>query len=115
MEGVLFIIIVFGGGMVMLLRKVKLAAPWPSESGESVPTSSAIRPCSRKERLRHEVSELQERMDFAERMLAQQREQERLPEVIDNAVHCAGPDAACPPEPFFVPPPWVTCLHRSCC
>jgi hypothetical protein len=31
------------------------------------------------ERLRHEVSELQERMDFAERMLAKQREQERLP------------------------------------
>jgi hypothetical protein len=31
------------------------------------------------ERLRHEVSELQERMDFAERVLTKQREQERLP------------------------------------
>jgi hypothetical protein len=34
MEGVLFIIIVFGGGMVMLLSKSDIGRAWPSESAE---------------------------------------------------------------------------------
>jgi len=80
MEGVLFIIIVFGGGMVMLLSKSEIGRAL-AERIRGISTNSAADPAMQEEveRLRHEVSELQERMDFAERMLPQQREQERLP------------------------------------
>ena len=80
MEGVLFIIIVFGGGMVMLLSKSDIGRAL-AERIRGVSPHASVDPAMQEEveRLRHEVSELQERMDFAERMLAQQREQERLP------------------------------------
>jgi len=80
MEGVLFIIIVFGGGMVMLLSKSDIGRALAERIRGVSPHSSADPAMQEEvERLRHEVSELQERMDFAERMLAKQREQERLP------------------------------------
>ena len=80
MEGVLFIIIVFGGAMVMLLSKSEIGRAL-ADRIRGVTTDSSADPAMQEEitRLRHEVSELQERMDFAERMLTQQREQERLP------------------------------------
>ena len=80
MEGVLFIVIVFGGGMVMLLSKSEIGRAL-AERIRGVNAGASADPALQEEveRLRHEVSELQERMDFTERMLAQQREQERLP------------------------------------
>jgi hypothetical protein len=80
MEGVLFIIIVFGGGMVMLLSKSEIGRALADRIRGVRPNPLADPGMQEEvERLRHEVSELQERMDFAERLLTQQREQERLP------------------------------------
>lgn len=78
MEGVLFIIIVFGGGMLFALSKSEIgrAVADRIRGGGSVGTDPAM--VEEVERLRIEVSELHERMDFTERLLAAQREDERL-------------------------------------
>ena len=80
MEGVLFIVIVFGGGMLFLLSKSEIGRAIADRiRGERLtgPTDPAL--VDDVERLRLELGELQERMDFAERLLAAKREPERLP------------------------------------
>jgi hypothetical protein len=80
MEGVLFIVIVFGGGMLFLLSKSEIGRAIADRiRGERLtgPTDPAL--VEEVERLRVEVGELHERMDFAERLLAAKREPERLP------------------------------------
>ncbi len=80
MEGVLFIVIVFGGGMLMVLSKSEIGRALADRirgEGATGPTDPGL--VEEVERLRLEVGELQERMDFAERMLAAKREGERLP------------------------------------
>lgn len=80
MEGVLFIVIVFGGGMLMVLSKSEIGRALADRiRGEGATGATDPGLVEEVERLRLEVGELQERMDFAERMLAAKREGERLP------------------------------------
>jgi hypothetical protein len=79
MAGVLFVLIVFGGGMLVVLSKTEIgraiADRIRGETLGGVPDRALI---DEVDRLRHEVSELQERLDFAERMLAARQEPDRL-------------------------------------
>ena len=79
MEGVLFIIIVFGGGMLFALSKTDighaLAERIRGSSSASSPDPALL---DEMYRLRQEVAELHERMEFAERLLAAKREPDRL-------------------------------------
>ena len=75
MEGALFIIIVFGGGMLFALSKTEIGHAIADRlRGGAV--SGATDPALVEEidRLRQDVAELQERADFTERLLAKQRE-----------------------------------------
>jgi hypothetical protein len=75
MEGVLFIIIVFGGGMVFLLSKSEIGRAVADRiRGEGAPPVADTAMVEEVERLRGDVAELQERMEFAERLLAARRE-----------------------------------------
>jgi hypothetical protein len=90
MEGVLAITFIFGGGTLFLLA----ISPIGKALAERIrrPAGAALPEDVRSEledlqaeitgevqQLRSEVGELSERMDFAERMLAQNRQAERLP------------------------------------
>lgn len=79
MAGVLFVLIVFGGGMLVVLSKTEIgraiADRIRGETLGGVPDRALI---DEVDRLRHEVSELQERLNFAERMLAARQEPDRL-------------------------------------
>jgi len=75
MEGVLFIVIVFGGGMVWLLSKSEIGRAIADRiRGEGLQPRPDPAMIEEMERLRVEVAELQERMEFAERLLAARRE-----------------------------------------
>ncbi|HWA58903.1 MAG TPA: hypothetical protein VG692_16715 [Gemmatimonadales bacterium] len=79
MEGVLFILIVFGGGMLVILSKTEIGRAisdrirgvTPGQQGDPALLDEV-------DRLRHDVAELQERMEFAERLLASKREAGQL-------------------------------------
>lgn len=79
MEGALFIIIVFGGGMLFALSKSEIGRAVADRIRGGIPSGTDPALVEEVERLRIEVSELHERMDFTERLLASQREDERLP------------------------------------
>lgn len=78
MEGILAITFIFGGGTLFLLS----VSPVGKAFAERLRRHGAPEPdpeiLAELDVLRHEMSELQERMDFTERLLAQQREPERL-------------------------------------
>jgi hypothetical protein len=75
MEGVLFIVIVFGGGMIWLLSKSAIGCAIADRiRGEGLLPRPDPAMIEEIERLRVEVAELQERMEFAERLLAARRE-----------------------------------------
>ena len=88
MEGVLAIIFIVGGGTLFLLalspvgrafaeRLRRQGGPLPEDvRAELDEFRSAL--AGEVEQLRTEVSELSERVDFAERLLAKQRDGERL-------------------------------------
>ena len=81
MEGALFIVIVFGGGMLVLLSKTEIGCAIAERirGGRRVArTDPAL--IEEVDRLRAEVAELHERMEFAERLLASRREADRLGE-----------------------------------
>jgi hypothetical protein len=80
MEGVLFIVIVFGGGMLFVLSKSEIGRAIADRirGGAAGAPDPAL--LEEVERLRLEVGELHERMDFTERLLASQREDRGLPE-----------------------------------
>jgi hypothetical protein len=83
MEGVLFIIIVFGGGMLFALSKTEIGhAIADRVRGGPAPAVPDPALLEEIDHLRHEVAELQERMDFAERLLARHRE---APEISGGA------------------------------
>ena len=75
MEGVLAITFIFGGGTCSSCRSARSARRWRSGSGT---TAAAPTPdpelLAEVDALRAEVSELHERVDFAERLLAQRQE-----------------------------------------
>jgi hypothetical protein len=80
MEGVLFIVIVFGGGMVFLLSKSEIGRAIADRIRNQPGTDASVPALAEEvDRLRLEVSELHERMDFTERLLASHREEQRLP------------------------------------
>jgi hypothetical protein len=82
MEGVLFIVIVFGGGMLFALSKTEIGHALADRlRGGSQPAGPDPALLEEVDRLRQEVGELQERMDFTERLLARQRE---MPQVNDG-------------------------------
>ena len=89
MEGVLAITFIFGGGCLYLLDITPdgkaLAERIRRAGGAALPDDvraelDALRSdvVGEVQQLRTEVSELSERMDFAERLLAKQRDAERL-------------------------------------
>lgn len=80
MAGSLFVLIVFGGGMIMLLSKTEIgrAVIDRIRGGGAVAGGTDPMLVEEVERLRGEVAELQERMEFTERLLARQREAPRV-------------------------------------
>lgn len=75
MEGALFIIIVFGGGMLFALSRTEIGHAIADRiRGGSVARTADPALLEEIDRLRSDLSELQERMDFTERLLAKQRE-----------------------------------------
>lgn len=79
MEGVLFIVIVFGGGMLFALSKTEIGRALADRirhgAAGSEPDPALL---EEMDRLRHDVAELQERVDFTERLLAAKRESGQL-------------------------------------
>jgi hypothetical protein len=79
MEGVLAITFIFGGGTAFLLaispigkaiaERIRAHGAVPMQDPELLAEVDA---------LRHDVSELQERVDFAERLLAQSQERQQV-------------------------------------
>jgi hypothetical protein len=80
MEGALFIIIVFGGGLLWKLSGTPIGQALADRIRHGDPGAGAPDPALLEEldRLRHDVIELQERMDFTERVLAQKREADQI-------------------------------------
>jgi hypothetical protein len=73
MEGVLFIVIVFGGGMLFALSKTEIGRALADRiRGEGATQDQAL--LEEVDRLRHDVVELQERVEFTERLLAAKRD-----------------------------------------
>lgn len=79
MEGVLFIVIVFGGGMLFVLSKSEIGRAIADRIRGGSPAGADPVLVEEVDRLRREVSELHERVDFTERLLTTQREESRLP------------------------------------
>ncbi|HXW96403.1 MAG TPA: hypothetical protein VEI47_02375 [Gemmatimonadales bacterium] len=79
MTGVLFVLIVFGGGMVVVLSKTEIGRAVADRiRHEGIVTTADPELLAEVERLRTDVAELQERMEFAERLLASKRESDKL-------------------------------------
>jgi hypothetical protein len=79
LTGILAVLFIFGGGSLILLSRTPI--------GQAIADRiRGLRPDATRDpavleeldRLRQEVTELQERMDFAERLLARQREPARV-------------------------------------
>lgn len=83
MEDILAIILIFGGGSAFLLAispigqaiaaRIRSSAPSADESVRRLQESQQA-VLEEMEALRQEMTEIQERLDFAERLLAQQRD-----------------------------------------
>jgi Tfp pilus assembly protein PilO len=92
-EGILAILLIFGGGTAFLLAISpigKAVADRISGAGVSQGMlqrieESHLAVLEELEAVRQELAEVQERIDFAERLLAQQREPERLPRSTDQS------------------------------
>jgi hypothetical protein len=79
MAGALFILIVFGGGMLVILSKTEIGRAIAERiRGERRVARTDPILIEEVDRLRADVAELQERMEFAERLLASRREANRL-------------------------------------
>ena len=80
MEDILAIIFIFGGGTAILVSFSPVGRALAARIRGEVPagqTDPELR--GEVDVLRHDVAELQERVDFAERLLAQRSEPTRLP------------------------------------
>jgi hypothetical protein len=86
MEDILAILLIFGGGTLVVLSfspvgraladRIRGRVADPDVSGEVAELRDAL--TTEMQELRQEVGELAERLDFTERLLAKQREAERL-------------------------------------
>ena len=91
MEDILAIVLIFGGGTLVALAMSPIgraiAARIQGNPGGAAAPSEHLRRAQDSnqavldevEGLRRDITELQERVDFTERMLARQREEPRLP------------------------------------
>ncbi len=79
MEDVLAILLIFGGGTLCLLSfsPVGKAIAERIRGGAAAPPDPEL--LAELDHLRDQMTELQERVDFAERLLARHREGDRLP------------------------------------
>jgi hypothetical protein len=81
MEDILALLLIFGGGTMVAISfspvGKAIAERIRGRSSESGPDPAVYEEL---ERMRGEMSELQERVDFTERLLARSREQAQLPE-----------------------------------
>jgi hypothetical protein len=79
MEGILAIILIFGGGTAIMLSFSPVARAFAARIRGDAPAAGADPELRAEvEQLRHEVAELQERIDFTERVLAQRPDPARL-------------------------------------
>jgi hypothetical protein len=90
MEGILAILLIFGGGTAVMISFSPIgraiAERLRRRPGEAAPPSEELDELrERLDRMQHQLSELAERQDFAERMLARVRNDRGLP---------SGPDVA---------------------
>lgn len=88
MEGILAIVFIFGGGSLFLLAispvgravAARIQGGGPASDDQVARLEAAHQAVlDELEGLRHDVVEMQERLDFAERLLAQQRQSGALP------------------------------------
>lgn len=83
LEGVLAITFIFGGGTLFLLAVSPVGKALADRIRHGTQPLGAGGPdpdvLSELEQLRHDVSELQERVDFAERLLANKHDDGQLP------------------------------------
>ncbi len=89
MEGVLAITFIFGGGSLFLLaispigraigNRIQGGASRASDDAVDRLEASQHAVIDEVEALRNDVVEMQERLDFAERLLARQQQQQELP------------------------------------
>jgi hypothetical protein len=78
MEGILAITFIFGGGTLFLLSVSPVGRALAERiRGQGAPTQDPEL-LAEVDALRHEVAELHERVDFAERLLAQRQEQGKV-------------------------------------
>jgi hypothetical protein len=79
MEGILAIILIFGGGTAIVLSFSPVGRAFAARIRGDAPAAAAD-PELRAEvdQLQHDVAELQERLDFTERVLAQRPDPARL-------------------------------------
>jgi hypothetical protein len=81
-EGILAIVLLFGGGVVAALSFSPIGRAIADRiRGRAVASGTDPAVLEELDRLRQEMAELQERVDFAERLLAQGKQSERLPGV----------------------------------
>jgi len=92
-EGVLAILLIFGGGTLIglsmspigqaIAARIRGGAPGAADAAQAEDLKRAIESSrtalDELEGLRRDLAEMQERLDFAERLLARQREEPRLP------------------------------------
>jgi hypothetical protein len=78
MEGVLAIILVFGGGTAVLLSFSPVGRALADRIRRGPAAGADPELLAEVETLRHDLTELQERVDFAERLLVQGPQQEPL-------------------------------------
>ena len=78
MEGILAITFIFGGGTLFLLSVSPVGRALAGRiRGQAAPAQDPEL-LAEVDALRHEVAELHERVDFAERLLAQRQEQGKV-------------------------------------
>ena len=80
MEGVLAILFIFGGGTVFLLSVSPVGRAIAERIRRSGPVEVEAEVYHELDALRADVNDLQERVDFAERLLADKRGDARLPD-----------------------------------
>jgi hypothetical protein len=81
MEDILALLLIFGGGTLIAISFSPVGRAIADRiRGRSVESGPDPVVYEELDRIRGEVSELQERVDFTERLLAKSREQAQLPE-----------------------------------
>jgi hypothetical protein len=78
MEGILAITFIFGGGTLFLLSVSPVGRALAERIRGQAPPAQDPELLAEVDALRHEVAELHERVDFAERLLAQRQEQGKV-------------------------------------